>query len=523
MVVTALGVAACAHDDQNGTLEPSNSSTEAGSRPPDEQLARLGSLEITPGSATVAQGASRQFTAGVRYNGTLYTVAPYWRATGGAIDSRGNFVAGKTAGRFTVSASFWGLTGSSPVTVGGGTSAAATLTSLSLTPATVTVAPSATQQFSVSGQWSDGSKTAPAVAYSATGGTITSAGLYTAPKTTGTYRVIAAQAGGTRKDTSVVTVQAKSATLTLSVLTLTPVSLTLAPGATQQFSVAGQWSDGSKTVPVVTYSATGGTITSAGLYTAPTAAGSYKVTASYLSGLVTATSTVTVQASASTGNLGNAPLGKLLNANFDDGGLDGLSPWGSPSPHVVSDATARGGKAVQFDWRSGAEQNIGLLAKVNAGKKVHVRVRYKQGAGADNSGIKKTIRVRATIDGVSDRAIGTLDIQWGRWNFFGDDFGDGNNHFQNSGSEATAGPDTFRGTWRYVELMVDYSTVGYQKARIWVDGTLVLDASIKLSQNMSSNMNIDWVYLASVFNGPSNTRSEWFDDVAVSTDYIGVP
>jgi hypothetical protein len=346
-------------------------------------------------------------------------------------------------------------------------------------------------------------------------------GLYTAGKVAGTFAVIATCSCGKADTASVIITAPLSVTLTT--LSLTPTTVTLTPGGTQQFSVFGQWSDGSTTAPVVSFSATGGTITSAGLYTAPSSPGSYQITASYLSGLITATSTVSVQSAPTGGGSGIVPLGSLLNTNFDNGTLGALTSWGSPAPKVVSDPTANGGKAVQFDWKSGAEQNIGLLAEMSAGKKVHVRVRYKQGANADNSGIKKTIRIRATIDGVSDRAVGTLDIQWGGWNFFGDDFGDGDNHFQTDASRATAGPDTFRGVWRYLELMVDYSTIGYQKAKVWVDGVLVLDTTIKLAQNVSSNMNIDWVYLASVFNGPSDTRSEWFDDLAVSTDYIGVP
>ena len=47
--------------------------------------------------------------------------------------------------------------------------------------------------------------------YSATGGTITSGGLYTAASTAGTFRVIAALTGGTLADTSVVGIQTSGA------------------------------------------------------------------------------------------------------------------------------------------------------------------------------------------------------------------------------------------------------------------------------------------------------------------------
>ncbi len=68
-----------------------------------------------------------------------------------------------------------------------------------------------TQQFSVSGKMSDGSTTSVTATYSATGGTITTSGLYTAGMTAGTYRVIATATGGTLADTSTVTVTAASA------------------------------------------------------------------------------------------------------------------------------------------------------------------------------------------------------------------------------------------------------------------------------------------------------------------------
>ena len=80
-----------------------------------------------------------------------------------------------------------------------------TLVQLVLSPASLVLAPGETQQFTVSGTRSDGSGTVPAVTYSATGGTITAGGLYTAGATEGTFSVIATQQGGTRADTSAVT------------------------------------------------------------------------------------------------------------------------------------------------------------------------------------------------------------------------------------------------------------------------------------------------------------------------------
>jgi hypothetical protein len=68
-------------------------------------------------------------------------------------------------------------------------------------------------------------------------------------------------------------------------LILTPPSAMMSAGGTQQFSAAGKWSDGSTTPLAVTWSASGGPITNAGLYTAGQTAGLFQVTAAHSSGI----------------------------------------------------------------------------------------------------------------------------------------------------------------------------------------------------------------------------------------------
>jgi len=80
----------------------------------------------------------------------------------------------------------------------------ATLAQVIMSPATATLAPGGTQQFSVSGTWSDGSVATPSVSYNATGGTMTAGGLYAAGTVPGNYRVIAVQQGGNPADTATV-------------------------------------------------------------------------------------------------------------------------------------------------------------------------------------------------------------------------------------------------------------------------------------------------------------------------------
>jgi hypothetical protein len=271
--------------------------------------------------------------------------------------------------------------------------ASSTLVRLVILPASATLAPGGTAQFRVSGTYADSSTGAPAAVYSATGGTITASGLYTAGAAPGAFSAIATQQGGSLADTAAVTVttvpptalavvtqpggavsgvpftqqpvvelrdgtnqrvaqsgvvvtaskwtgpgtlggtrtattnaqgqaifsglkitgagaytlafnapglsQATSGTVTVSdavvtSLTLSPASVTVAPGGTQQFSVTGSWSDGSAATPAVTYSATGGAITPSGLFTAGSTLGSFAVSAAVVGRNIADTSVVTV-------------------------------------------------------------------------------------------------------------------------------------------------------------------------------------------------------------------------------------
>jgi len=112
-----------------------------------------------------------------------------------------------------------------------------------VSPRTANVGLGATQQFSASN----------VTTWTATAGTITSAGLFTAPTvttSTGTVTVTATGAGGS--STAKVTLVPK--------LVLTPSAATAVLGTTVQFSATN----------ATTWSATSGTVTAAGLYKAPT-------------------------------------------------------------------------------------------------------------------------------------------------------------------------------------------------------------------------------------------------------------
>jgi parallel beta-helix repeat protein len=152
----------------------------------------------------------------------------------------------------------------------------------------------ATKTFTASGRMTDGSTASVPVRFTATGGTITSGGVYTAGSTAGSYRVVATDTSGAFADTSSVSVTAPAPTL--AAIVLTPASVSLQTGATQQFSASGRMSDGSTASVTVGFSATGGTISPSGLYTAGQNGGGFRVIATLSGGSLADTAAVTVSA-----------------------------------------------------------------------------------------------------------------------------------------------------------------------------------------------------------------------------------
>ena len=269
----------------NGTLYRSTENiTVAGS-----------ALSISPATANLFSGQTQQFTA---------SAAVTWSATGGTITSAGLFTAPTAAGTYTVTA-----TDSN----GNHASAAVNVTTiaLSISPTSANLSAGQTQQFTANA----------AVTWSATGGTITSAGLYTAPAAAGTYTITATDSTGNHASAAV--------NVTAIALSVSPTTASLSAGQTQQFTANA----------AVTWSATGGTITSSGLYTAPTAAGTYTVIATNSDGnqasatvnvSVSSAPTVTISTPAANATL-SSPF--TLSASFSNGGtasymklwIDGVS------------------------------------------------------------------------------------------------------------------------------------------------------------------------------------------------------
>jgi hypothetical protein len=266
-----------------------------------EQESPVTAFTISPATTILSIEQTRQFSATLSWSdGKVHPVDISWVSAGGTITQNGFYTAGRLAGTFLIVATCsCGVADTATVSITAPTAAPVTLTKVLLSPATAQVAPGGSKQFSVSGVWSDGSTAPPAVTYLAEGGTISSTGLFLGASTPGSYKVIATQAGGGPADTSVVTVG--TVTLTLTDLSLSPGGLSLAPGEAIQMTAVGGWSDGSSTSPPVTWTATGGTISAAGLYTAGSATGSFQISALHTGTGLTATAPVNIGTAAPQG------------------------------------------------------------------------------------------------------------------------------------------------------------------------------------------------------------------------------
>src|SRR6266852_5747447 len=193
------------------------------------------SVSLNLSAASVQVGGTQQFTATV--TGSSNTTVT-WTATGGTITAGGFYTAPASAGTFTVMATSTADTTKkalATVTV----TATPPVVSITISPTSASLQTSATQQFTATVTGTNNTS----VTWLATLGSIDSNGLYTAPSVAGNDTVTA----------SSVADPSKSA---LGTATVTGTSNT-----------------------AVTWSATGGTITSGGLYTAPGSAGTFTVTA----------------------------------------------------------------------------------------------------------------------------------------------------------------------------------------------------------------------------------------------------
>src|SRR5437879_6758456 len=156
-------------------------------------------------------------------------------------------------------------------------------------PDTVTLDPNQPRPFVAYGRTRAGDSVAVTVGWSASGGTITSGGLYTADTTPGVFQVTATVSGAALSGSSQVRARGS-----LTQVILTPPSASVVVGGTLQFGTYAKRRNGDSVTVGVAWSATGGSITASGLYSAGASAGAYRVIATQSGGTLADTAAVTI-------------------------------------------------------------------------------------------------------------------------------------------------------------------------------------------------------------------------------------
>jgi hypothetical protein len=231
----------------------------------------LSSITVTPATATVPAGDTKQFTATGNYSDGSHqnlTSTATWGSSATAVATvHAGLAQTLTAGSTTISATSGSITGTAALTV-----ATPVLTSIQVTPANVLLQTGATSQLAATGTYSDGSQknVTTNAAWSSSNTTVATVG-----NTSGSKGLVTAVANGGATITAKVNAITGTASVTVGTPTVTvsPASFTMGIGSNLLFTatVSGN-PNGAVTWQVngtTGGNSTVGTIDTTGLYIAP--------------------------------------------------------------------------------------------------------------------------------------------------------------------------------------------------------------------------------------------------------------
>ncbi len=247
---------------------------------------RVVAVVVSPTTANVDQGATQQFTAtvtGAANANVMWSVQE--GSAGGSITSNGVYTAPAAAGTFHVIAISQHDSSKSAA-------AAVVVPAVSVSdvePGGVTLDQGGSQPFTATVSGTVNKGITWSVQEGASGGSITSNGVYTAPAAAGTFHVIAiSQADNSKSAAGAVTVPDVS-------IAISPSVVAVARTRTRQFTAVVQGSVDKSVTWMMQEGTAGGLIGSDGLYTAPGATGIFHlVAASTADPGKTAIATVTI-------------------------------------------------------------------------------------------------------------------------------------------------------------------------------------------------------------------------------------
>lgn len=248
-------------------------------------------VDVTPDSAALVQGQAAQFAAAVTGSADVAVTWQIDEVNGGNVTQGGLYTAPGATGTFHVRA----VSRADPVV-----SAVATVTvtappvgSVTISPKTISLVIRGTTTFRATVANLGSSAVTWSVRESSGCGSVSTGGVYTAPSAVATCHVVATSvADPTKSDVATVTVTAPP-TVTVAIA---PTTATVDACTTYTFRATVTGTQDSAVTWSVSEGSTGGTVSSAGVYSAPDTAGTYHVVAaSRASPAATASATVTVR------------------------------------------------------------------------------------------------------------------------------------------------------------------------------------------------------------------------------------
>lgn len=249
------------------------------------------SVAVDPGSATLYTGQATQFAAAVTGTADLLVTWKVDETGGGTVDQNGMYTAPTAAGSYHVRAVSHAqpeISGVAAVTV-----VVPPAGTVVISPKSTSVTAGGTVTFTAAVTGLASSAVTWKVQEASGCGSVSTSGVYAAPTAAATCHVVAtSSADPSKTDVATVTVTA----VTPPAITLSPTSQTVNACKTFQFTARVTGSSDTAVVWSVSEGTAGGSVTAAGLYTAPSTAGTYHVVATaHVSSSVVATATVTVQ------------------------------------------------------------------------------------------------------------------------------------------------------------------------------------------------------------------------------------
>ena len=382
-----------------------------------------------------------------------------------------------------------------------------TVSAITLTPVPAPVVAGEVVTLLVEGRTPTGQVAPVSVAWSASGGLIValsdSEAQFSAD-TAGTYEVYAqgSEAPFPLDSTTITVVPAVSPTIGVSVA---PDFASVGLGAMRQFVATATRQDGSTYAPGVDWIATGGTISSGGLYTAGSTAGSFRVIAKQQGGTLADTSVVSIGGAQGepvclagvAGAYSNQPAGYTRVFEHDFGALpDGsngaagtnwLTEYGQNFLSIVSDSTGSGGDAncLRTEFPNGqasgyAPVNISVDMRGDSGRRTEEYFSLWfliEGSTFEN----QAVGTKFGFFGYGQSDTGALNQGFlilkgsGRQQLMSSmalEFWQQNTTSRNLARNVGSGNAVTVGVWHHVEILMVLNTVGVANGQfqMWVDG-----------------------------------------------------